>query len=174
MNKFFKQLSILMLMMLLTLSFNTYSQNTDADVKIEKSKKKRKKKKRKKKKKVKLPKIDLSHWKVTLPATNEKGKPYEISPPEILDFASNEVAKPYMYIDSLKGAIVFHAMPTKSKTRNTKYTRSELREQMVPGDNNVNWTFKDGGYMKGKLAIDQVSKGNIVDINNELIAGLPI
>ena len=144
--------------MALTVSFNAYSQKSDADVKIEKSKKKRKKKKRKKRKKVKLPKIDLSHWKVTLPEMNDKGKPYEISPPEILNFASNEVAKPYMYIDSLKGAIVFHAMPTASKTRNTKYTRSELREQMVPGNNNVNWTFKDGGYMKGRLAIDQVSK----------------
>jgi hypothetical protein len=156
MDTLVKQLSILALIFTLTVSFQTYGQDSDSDVKIEKSKKKRKKKKRKKK--VKLPKIDLSHWKVTLPATNDKGKPYEISPPEILNFASNEVAKPYMYIDSLKGAIVFHAMPTASKTRNTKFTRSELREQMVPGNNNVNWTFKDGGYMKGKLAIDQVSK----------------
>ncbi|WP_299115390.1 polysaccharide lyase family 7 protein [uncultured Winogradskyella sp.] len=120
--------------------------------------KKERKQKKKRKKKVKLPKIDLSHWKVTLPVNNDKGKPYEISPPEILDFASDEVAKPYMYIDSTKGAIVFHAMPTESKTKNTKYTRSELREQMVPGENNVNWTFKDGGYMKGKLAMDQVTK----------------
>lgn len=120
--------------------------------------KKERKKKKKRKKKVKLPKIDLSHWKVTLPVTNDKGKPYEISPPEILDFASNEVAEPYMYIDSTKGAIVFHAMPTESKTKNTKYTRSELREQMVPGENNVNWTFKDGGYMKGKLQMDEVTR----------------
>ena len=156
MHTLVKRLSILALILALSVSFNSYGQDSDSKVKTEKSKKKRKKKKRKKK--VKLPKIDLSHWKVTLPATNDKGKPYEISPPEILNFASNEVAKPYMYIDSLKGAIVFHAMPTKSKTRNTKYTRSELREQMVPGENNVNWTFKDGGYMKGKLAIDQVSK----------------
>ena len=131
------------------------NQNDNADSKL-KTETKRKKKKRKKK--YKLPKIDLSHWKVTLPVTNDKGKPYEISPPEILDFASNEVAKPYMYIDSTKGAIVFHAMPTASKTRNTKYTRSELREQMVPGDNNVNWTFKDGAYMKGKLAMDEVTR----------------
>ncbi|WP_338418079.1 polysaccharide lyase family 7 protein [Pseudotamlana carrageenivorans] len=107
---------------------------------------------------MRLPDIDLSHWKVTLPVLNEKGKPYEIDPPEILDFSSNEVAKPYMYIDSTDGSIVFHAMPTKSTTKNTKYTRSELREQMVPGENNVNWTFKDGGYMKGTIAMDAVSK----------------
>lgn len=124
---------------------------TESDSKTEK-------KKKKKKKKVKLPNIDLSHWKVTLPVTNDKGKPYEISPPEIFDFATNEKAKNYMYIDSTKGAIVFHAMPTASKTANTKYTRSELREQMVPGDNNTNWTFADGAYMKGKLAMEATSR----------------
>ncbi len=117
-----------------------------------------KKKTKKRKKKTKLPKIDLSHWKVTLPVNNDKGKPYEISSPEIHDFASIDVAKPYMYIDSLKGAIVFHAMPTSSKTKNTKYTRSELREQMVPGDNNVNWIFADGAYMKGKIAMEASTK----------------
>lgn len=126
----------------------------NSDIKVEK----KKKKKKIKKKKYKLPDIDLTHWKVTLPVTNDKGKPYEIKPPEIFDFASNEIARPYMYIDSTKGAIVFHAMPTESKTKNTKYTRSELREQMVSGKNNVNWTFKDGGYMKGKLAMDEVTR----------------
>ena len=132
-------------------------QNDNTQVEV---KKERKKKKKKRRKKVKLPKIDLNHWKVTLPVTNDKGKPYEIEPPEILDFASNEIAKPYMYIDSTKGAIVFHAMPTESTTKNTKYTRSELREQMVPGENNVNWTFNDGAYMYGKLQMGEVSRDN--------------
>ena len=125
----------------------------DAELKTSKVKKKEKKRK-----KVKLPKIDLSHWKVTLPVNNDKGKPYEIEPPEILDFASNEIARPYMYIDSTKGSIVFHAMPTTSTTANTKYSRCELREQMVPGENNVNWTFAQGARMKGKLSIGQVSR----------------
>ncbi len=150
---------ILLIGLIFFLSVNATSQNkkssvTESDVKIEK----KHKKKKRRKKKVKLPNIDLSHWKVTLPIANKEGKPVEISPPEILDFANNEVAKPYMYIDSTKGAIVFHAMPTDSKTRNTKYTRSELREQMVPGDNNTNWTFADGAYMKGKLAIEATTR----------------
>ena len=160
MSRFFRNITLLFLFMALTVSYNSYGQKNDSDKKIVKSQKKKSKKKKRKKKKVKLPKIDLSNWKVTLPVNNDKGKPYEIEPPEILNFASNEVAKPYLYIDSLKGAIVFHAMPTDSKTKNTKYTRSELREQMVPGENNVNWTFKDGGYMKGKLAMDQVTKSS--------------
>lgn len=111
-----------------------------------------------KKKKFKLPKIDLSHWKVTLPITNDKGKPFEIEPPNIFDFASIKEAKEYMYIDSTRGAIVFHAMPTKSTTKNTKYSRSELREQMEPGTNNVNWTFAQGGKLKARIAMDDVSR----------------
>lgn len=151
------------LLLLITFAFSIYlsAQEKEATNNAQTSEvNKKEKKKKKRNKKVKLPDIDLSHWKVTLPVTNDQGKPYEISPPEIKDFASNEIAKPYMYIDSTRGAIIFHALPTDSKTRNTKYTRSELREQMVPGENNVNWTFKDGGYMKGKLAIDEVTKGS--------------
>lgn len=155
MKNFRKELLVIVLTIFLSVNAACQTKKssvTESDSKIEKKKKKRKKKK------VKLPNIDLSHWKVTLPVANEEGKPIEISPPDILDFANNEVAKPYMYIDSTKGAIVFHAMPTDSKTRNTKYTRSELREQMVPGDNNVNWTFKDGAYMKGKLAMEATTR----------------
>jgi len=136
-------------------SQNSESADKEKEVIIESVKKKKKKKK---KKKAKLPKIDLSHWKVTLPVANEKGRPYEIVPPTIFDFATNEVAKPYMYIDSTKGAIAFHAMPTSSTTANTKYSRSELREQMEPGSNHVNWTFSQGGIMKGKISVEDVSR----------------
>jgi hypothetical protein len=151
---------LLALIVLIFLTVNATSQKkkssvTASEIKIEKSGKKRKKKK-----KVKLPKIDLSHWKVTLPVTNDKGKPYEIDPPEILDFANNDTAKPFMYVDSTRGAIVFHAMPTDSKTANTKYTRSELREQMEPGSNDVNWTFEQGGIMKGKLSMSETTKNS--------------
>ncbi|MEO1438284.1 MAG: polysaccharide lyase family 7 protein [Bacteroidota bacterium] len=104
--------------------------------------------------------MDLNHWKVTLPISNDQGKPYEIEPPEILDFADNDIAKPYMYIDSSAGAIVFHAMPTSSTTRNTKYSRCELREQMEPGSNSTNWTFADGGNLKARIAMDNCSRSS--------------
>ena len=100
----------------------------------------------------------MSHWKITVPVSNEEGKPYEVEPPEILDYGNNEKLKPYMYNDSTKGALVFYAHPTSSTTKNTKYSRSELREQMVPGDNNTNWTFKQGGTMKGTLGMEEVSR----------------
>lgn len=113
---------------------------------------------KKKRKTFKLPNIDLSHWKLTTPAGDGKGKTIDVDPPEILDYANNEDIKPYMYNDSTSGALVFYAYPTSSTTANTKYSRSELREQMVPGNNNVNWTFAQGGKMKGRLAMDKVSR----------------
>ena len=153
--RYFK-LNILTILLVL-ISFNNFL-NAQSDQITPSTTEKVKKKKKKKKKRVKLPDIDLSHWKVTLPVNNEMGKPYEIEPPEIFNFASNEIAKPYMYIDSTKGAIVFHAMPTESKTKNTKYTRSELREQMEPGNNNKNWTFTQGGIMKGENQMEETTR----------------
>jgi hypothetical protein len=116
------------------------------------------KKKKEKRKKIKLPAIDLSHWKVTIPEGEGKGKTINIEPPEILNYATNEKLKPFMYNDSTSGALVFYAYPSLSTTANTKYSRTELREQMVPGDDNVNWTFAQGGIMKGKLAMKDVTK----------------
>ncbi len=101
--------------------------------------------------------IDLTHWKVTIPTARADGKAMEVSPPEIFDYATNPVLKEFMYNDSSDGSIVFHAYPA-STTANTKYSRSELREQMVSGSNSTNWTFKQGRRMKAKMSIDQVSK----------------
>ena len=123
-----------------------------------KDKTEKKKSSKKRKKKSKLPKIDLSNWSVTVPAEKAEGKPVVVEPPEILNYATNQELRPYMYTDSIRGAIVFYAEPTNATTPNSKYSRSELREQMVPGDNNVNWTFAQGGVLKGKLAVDRVSR----------------
>lgn len=137
--------------------FVTASCQVNKDVSSDTKSKTTKVKKKKKKKKVRLPDIDLSHWKVTVPE-GEKGKALSVEPPKILDYANNDLLKKYMYNDSVKGALVFYAKPTDATTANTKYSRSELREQMEPGNNNVNWTFAQGGRMKGKLAMDKVSK----------------
>ena len=100
----------------------------------------------------------MSHWSVTTPELNSKGRAMTIEPPEILNYATDERLIPYMYNDSTSGALMFYAFPSNATTANTKYSRTELREQMVPGDNNTNWTFAQGGYMKGKLAIEEVSR----------------
>ncbi|NER15827.1 polysaccharide lyase family 7 protein [Spongiivirga citrea] len=101
----------------------------------------------------KLPEIDLNNWKVTLPI----GNPTEVKPPAILDYATNETLKPFMYNDSINGALVFYTYPG-STTTNTSYSRTELREQMVPGSNSTNWTFPEGGRMKGTVQMDEISK----------------
>lgn len=101
----------------------------------------------------KLPNIDLSHWKVTLPV----GNPTEIEPPEILDYATNETLKRFMYNDSTDGSLVFYTYPA-SSTANSSYSRTELREQMQPGSNSVNWTFEEGGKMRGTLSVPEISK----------------
>lgn len=101
----------------------------------------------------KLPNIDLSNWKVTLPI----GKPIEVAPPEILNYATNETLKPFFYNDSIKGALVFYTYPDASTT-NSSYSRTELREQLVPGSNSTNWTFEKGGTMKGTLEVAEMSK----------------
>ena len=122
---------------------------TDSDIKTEK---------RDKSKKYKLPNIDLNHWSVTTPELNEKGSATNVEPPEILNYAKDKRLIPYMYNDSTSGTLVFYAYPSEATTANTKYSRTELREQMEPGNNNINWTFAQGGYMKGKLVVEQVSK----------------
>lgn len=104
----------------------------------------------------KLPEIDLSHWKVTLPIGHE-GRAIEVAPPEILDYASNETLLPFMYNDSVDGSLVFYTYPG-TTTPNSSYSRTELREQMVPGSNTTNWTFAQGGRMKGTLSVPFVSE----------------
>ncbi|MDX5584148.1 MAG: polysaccharide lyase family 7 protein [Aureibaculum sp.] len=112
----------------------------------------------------KLPNIDLSHWKVTLPI----GNPTEVTPPEILDYATNETLKPFMYNDSINGALVFYTYPGAS-TANSSYSRTELREQMDPGSNTTNWTFAQGGSIKGILSMDEISKDANVNYHRSII-----
>lgn len=100
----------------------------------------------------KLPSINLNNWKVTLPI----GNPSSVKPPDILNYATNELLKPYMYNDSIEGALVFFTKPG-SSTPNSSYSRTELREQMVSGSDHTNWTFKQGGKIKGRLRMDEIS-----------------
>lgn len=113
----------------------------------------------KKQKKGKVADIDLTHWSVTTPEINPAtGKVTNVEPPQILNYAEDPLLNKNMYNDPKSGALVFYAYPAEGKTANTKYSRSELREQMVSGDNNTNWTFKQGGTMKGELSMADVSK----------------
>ena len=100
-----------------------------------------------------LHEIDLSNWKVTLPI----GAPLEVEPPEILNYANNELLKDFMFDDAQDSSLVFKTYPSAS-TANSSYSRTELREQMVPGSNATNWTFEQGARMKGTLAVSEISQ----------------
>ncbi|TDT38745.1 alginate lyase [Maribacter spongiicola] len=111
-----------------------------------------------------LPNIDLSNWKVTLPI----GSPDEVEPPEILDYATDEKLMPYMYNDSTDGSLVFYTSPG-SSTANSSYSRTELREQMVPGSNSTNWTFAQGGRMKGTLSVPEITTDASGDYHRTMV-----
>lgn len=166
--KIFRKKSLaIFLMVFLTVSAtsqNKKSSVAESDSKIEKRDKK------KKKKKVKLPQINLSHWKVTIPEGKGKGGAISVSPPKILDYANSDVLAPFMYNDSTSGALVFHAYPTNATTANTKYSRSELREQMEPGNDKVNWTFAQGGTLKARMAMGDVSRAENGKYHKVIIA----
>ena len=111
-----------------------------------------------------LPNIDLSNWKVTLPI----GNPSEVEPPAILNYADNEQLREFMYNDSTDGSLVFYTYPGAS-TANSSYSRTELREQLVPGSNTTNWTFAEGGTMRARLAMDEISKESDGDYHRAIV-----
>lgn len=115
-----------------------------------------------------LPDIDLSNWKVTLPVPRGDGKPLEVEPPQILSYATDEALLPFMYNDSTDGSLVFYAYP-ESSTANSSYSRTELREQMDPGSNSTNWTFAQGGRMKGTLSVPEISSDSGGDRHRTII-----
>ncbi len=115
-----------------------------------------------------LPNINLSNWKVTLPIPRADGKPIEVEPPEIMDYATNETLLSFMYNDSTDGSLVFYTYPG-TTTNNSSYSRTELREQMVPGSNNTNWTFAEGGTMRGTLSVPEISTESDGDLHRTMI-----
>lgn len=113
----------------------------------------------------KIPNIDLNHWKVSLPI----GNPTEVAPPEILDYATNEILKPFMYNNSINGALVFYTNP-KASTVNSSYSRTELRELLNTEDaGKTNWNFAEGGRMKLALSIPEVSKDEVGKFHRSII-----
>ena len=64
--------------------------------------------------------------------------------------------------------MVFYTYPGAS-TNNSSYSRTELREQMVSGSNNVNWTFAQGGEIHGLLSVPEISQEADGDYHRTII-----
>lgn len=104
--------------------------------------------------------IDLSSWKLTLPVDHDKdGRPDEIVQPQLNDYQNITSIKPYMY-NGEDGSLVFYCPFTGVTTPNSSKSRTELREQIVPGNNNVNWSMADGGKLSGRLKLAGISEGH--------------
>lgn len=95
--------------------------------------------------------IDLSHWKLELP-TGYKASDWKLS-----NFQKDRFARPFFYLDSVDGALVMEAYPSEG-TSKSKYTRNTLREQMKPGSNDLNWTFKKGGVLTAEFQVSKMSR----------------
>ncbi|MGS2739213.1 polysaccharide lyase family 7 protein [Sinomicrobium sp. M5D2P17] len=108
--------------------------------------------------------IDFSHWKITLPVDlDNNGKPDEYQPSDLIDYGYQDIAElaPFMYDDTTDTSIVFYTYPAGATTPNSSYPRTELREQMTPGNNYNNWSLTEGGTMRGTLKIDSISPDTV-------------
>lgn len=98
--------------------------------------------------------IDLSTWNLTIPVGTP---PTTIDTPRLVSGFKNS----YFHADS--GTLFFWAPVTGSRTANTEYPRSELRETYADGRLR-NWTYNQAdNFLRATLAINQVpSSGRVV------------
>lgn len=103
--------------------------------------------------------IDLTNWKITLPIPREDKKvAMSIYNPELSNFRENKTLESFMYADDSDNSIVFNSTPGYT-TPHSPFSRTELREQMIAGSDDHNWTFKQGGHFRGVYKIDDISVG---------------
>lgn len=95
--------------------------------------------------------IDLSHWKLTIPeAAGFSDKPKELDPDALRSYSSE------WFHAAPDGGLVFRAPVGGAHTAHSHYARSELREQLVPGNNKVNWTSSDHALLSATLKVNEV------------------
>ncbi len=125
--------------------------------------------------------FDLTGWYVTTPADdNGDGKADSVFENEL---AAGWTDPRYFYTDPVTGGMVFRSTPAGAKTsKNTNYTRSELRGMLRRGDESIatrieggipnknNWVFSSAplaaqaqaagvdGVLKATLAVNQVTR----------------
>ena len=85
--------------------------------------------------------LDLSAWKVTLPADlpERKGSPDEIRQPQLKTF----IEPGAFFVNENGKGVVFRAISGAMTTVNSKYPRSELREMTADGSASAAWNTND-------------------------------
>ncbi|WP_417290322.1 polysaccharide lyase family 7 protein [Corallibacter sp.] len=107
--------------------------------------------------------IDFNHWKITLPVDlDDNGRPDEYQPTSLVNYGYQNIEslQGFMYDNVADKSIVFYTYLAGATTGNSSYPRTELREQQTPGNNYNNWTLTEGGTLKGKLKVADISEDN--------------
>jgi len=100
--------------------------------------------------------FDLSHWKLTLPDL----KATEIPAVELDDGYTNAL----FFNTGLDGAMVFWSPVTGGVTGEANYPRSELREMLVPDNENVNWSGYGTNILNAQCRVTEIPSSKMVII----------
>lgn len=88
--------------------------------------------------------FDLRNWKLTIPG------PKELDPPVLTAGYTSK----YFVADTAARTMIFWVdAAEKGSTPGSDYVRSELREQIVPGDDNSNWTLAGTHVMTARVRL---------------------
>lgn len=106
--------------------------------------------------------FDLSHWKLTVPVNDSGGVggvAAELQSAQLTGYSS-----PWFRLGQGGRTLAFWAPVNGATTSGSDYPRSELREVLDPGNDNVNWTLDDRSVLQAKCMVQQVpeSSGKVV------------
>jgi len=107
--------------------------------------------------------IDLSHWKLTLPvqaSENGGSGPLEISASQL---TAGYIHADYFHFNP-EGAMVFWCPVSGATTKNTEYARTELREVLDPTDDNVCWAAAGTHVLIARCRVSEVPSSQKVII----------
>src|SRR5277367_1496316 len=99
--------------------------------------------------------FDLSHWKLTLPDAS-------VSEIQAAQLVAGYTNASFFYTGS-DGAMVFWCPVTGGTTSESSYPRSELREELNPPNDDVNWTGYGSNILSAQCKVLQVpSTGKVI------------
>ena len=106
--------------------------------------------------------FDLSHWYLGLPIDSSGGTSGTSASISVVQLVSGYVHPSYFYTGT-DGSMVFWAPVNGATTSGSSYPRSELREQIVPGDNYSNWSGYGTHVLSAQCKVTQVpSVGKVI------------